>query len=1279
VPTPNHNTQRVSCPHCGWEYPDPTSSRARTAWKSHLQSHRSDPSFSLSSLPPSFFTATGLHPCLTCNDPQAVYVSKSNLDSHDKRIHSHSRTKLNSDILHDLFPGSDWSHTLPWLATLDITPPPFRHNWFPRLSPTDKSLTYNTLHSLCDAVLKTSVPIADSHSDSPSSETSSEALWKLLFLFQALIFCPFKETSSFTYTRCLSHRLRLFHKGDIQTLYSHAFDPTRKTSPSRQAQSELANMLDDDDTIPISESDVTVSPRNASQAQRLANMDEYHRAVQTLSQNQPVATLDDPTITHIKRTLFPSPYPQHTPTNDGPRYNTRSATRRQQHSALTIETEPLLKALRSAKKGTAAGPFADYIDVLRNFALFERKNDSRSATRPHLQIFSELLQLILDGSIPPSIAPSFRCTYFLALHKSPTDPLKLRPIGIGTSFRRILCAVSLAHLSTDFAAHLLPGGQLGIGVHGGIDTIVHLCRAMLESYISRPLSANLPPSHVMLLLDLTNMFNSVSRESARATLAKHDVFQSLLPLFDLLYDDANTCWHLNPDSDWSRFFQHEGFAQGCPLSPVFAALVLNIILPQLNHELAACTSQRDMPRTDTLSLLDDTSVFLPHQDILFFLDRLSTLGRPHGIIINYQKTHLLTSTTGTSPLPLLPSADATALTEALDFLSSHGNTSPEITTGIRLLGCPLGSSDFTTDYLSSAISKFSTSIHRLHLGISDLQTRAVLFRYCVRATVDHLLDSDFYDHASLSRPTSPVDWSSDFTHSIDTLTQTFIRHLASPSGPSPPPSFPPLPTHSNALLYLPASLGGIGFRSPYVSTTSAYVVPVARSIRLASHGITTNSATTTHLPTSHRHLLRNWQSSDLRLFRLFRTYGKSILRHRFPTDPTAHVLTTFTDSSLNLRGFRRDFHRLHYKHSASTLPSLPHLTANATSLTSPWMSLPLHSMSRQHEDHRLDNRTYRFALLRRLRLPLLPPTLVGTNCTCGKPLDAHGDHIFACPHASKTKLSNGLRDTNANLLRTLAPLAEFTDSPDSVTIETPHLAPNDLRKRPADVGMHLSPSYLPKPTPAASTFLAIDVTVPAPPAHNLDASPTAETALSQHHKYELKKFTVSGRHGNITTLRDLAQQNILLLPFSIDHLGGLGPLPYRFYFGSDPLKAPDPTKSPPTEHYGKLLYSRAYGPTIPTDLLRRADENWTRLHPNTRFGPSYHTSLPSHWALQSLGLNLTVLLTDHLTRRLRQLESLQRTKRLSSSAKKNIYVPKGRPFYTRPYTSRLRTLRTAHG
>jgi hypothetical protein len=211
----------------------------------------------------------------------------------------------------------------------------------------------------------------------------------------------------------------------------------------------------------------------------------------------------------------------------------------------------------------------------------------------------------------------------------------------------------------------------------------------------------------MLLLDLTNMFNAVSRESARSALANHDTFRSLLPLFDLLHDTANACWYRTPDSDWSVFSQHEGFAQGCPLSPVFAALVLNLVLPQLNRELDARTSARGLPRTDSLSYLDDTGIFLRFADISFFLECLSTLGRPHGIFISYDKTHLLTSTTGASPMPLLAPSDATALTEALDFLASHDNKERELTSGVRLLGCPLGGLAFTTSFLVKAISSFT--------------------------------------------------------------------------------------------------------------------------------------------------------------------------------------------------------------------------------------------------------------------------------------------------------------------------------------------------------------------------------------------------------------------------------------------------------------------------------------------------------------------------------------------------------------------------------------------
>jgi hypothetical protein len=61
---------------------------------------------------------------------------------------------------------------------------------------------------------------------------------------------------------------------------------------------------------------------------------------------------------------------------------------------------------------------------------------------------------------------------------------------------------------------------------------------------------------------------------------------------------------------------------------------------------------------------------------------------------------------------------------------------------------------------------------------------------------------------------------------------------------------------------------------------------------------------------------------------------------------------------------------------------------------------------------------------------------------------------------------------------------------------------------------------------------------------------------------------------------------------------------------------------------------------------------------------------------QFLGLNLTVLLTTHLSSRLRSLESHHR--RLSPSARRKLYAPIGCPYSTKCFTSRLRTLRTDH-
>jgi hypothetical protein len=65
----------------------------------------------------------------------------------------------------------------------------------------------------------------------------------------------------------------------------------------------------------------------------------------------------------------------------------------------------------------------------------------------------------------------------------------------------------------ELAAYLSPEGQLGVGIQGGLDTIVHLSHINLEKHISTLVSQGKAPTRALLLLDIVNMFNSCSREA----------------------------------------------------------------------------------------------------------------------------------------------------------------------------------------------------------------------------------------------------------------------------------------------------------------------------------------------------------------------------------------------------------------------------------------------------------------------------------------------------------------------------------------------------------------------------------------------------------------------------------------------------------------------------------------------------------------------------------------------------------------------------------------------
>ena len=113
----------------------------------------------------------------------------------------------------------------------------------------------------------------------------------------------------------------------------------------------------------------------------------------------------------------------------------------------------------------------------------------------------------------------------------------------------------------------------------------------------------------------------------------------------------------------------------------------------------------------------------------------------------------------------------------------------------------------------------------------------------------------------------------------------------------------------------------------------------------------------------------------------------------------------------------------------------------------------------------------------------------------------------------------------------------------------------------------------------------------------------------------------------------ITDSRAVLIPFTIDHLGGLGPLALSFLFDKDasPLPFPPPLQ-PDTLAFNNQASSTAYlnALTSPVALASKASSAWKQLHPTSRFGTTHHTHTPSQWALQALSLNISLALANSL-------------------------------------------------
>ena len=92
--------------------------------------------------------------------------------------------------------------------------------------------------------------------------------------------------------------------------------------------------------------------------------------------------------------------------------------------------------------------------------------------RQLLSALTRLTNLALSGKIPEFARPAFFGANLCALKKKDGG---VRPIAIGSIYRRLAARIAAKHAATKLAPRFRPV-QLGVGVAGGAESAVHAVR-----------------------------------------------------------------------------------------------------------------------------------------------------------------------------------------------------------------------------------------------------------------------------------------------------------------------------------------------------------------------------------------------------------------------------------------------------------------------------------------------------------------------------------------------------------------------------------------------------------------------------------------------------------------------------------------------------------------------------------------------------------------------------------------------------------------------------------
>ncbi len=361
-----------------------------------------------------------------------------------------------------------------------------------------------------------------------------------------------------------------------------------------------------------------------------------------------------------------------------------------------LEQKKLLRNLRGARKGAAAGPSGVTADHLK--VLLEDEATSN--------LFCEMCQELAEADVPREAIAAKCLGRLTALQKSNGG---VRGIVAGDIVRRLVSRTIAQQIGPEVEEATSPH-QYALSTRAGTECVAHALQALTAQ----------DERMTVLSIDGVGAFDSISRAAMLSALSQLPGASATLPFVKMWYGQpSNYLWE-DDEGQAHRIPQGEGGEQGDALMPLLYALG--------QHGALEAIKSRLLPGERLFAFLDDLYVAaMPERIVEIYGILEQELWRHARIRINGGKTQVW-NRGGARP----------AGVESLGRRAWRGEgTGPLERQGVTILGTPLGTPEFVRSSLRKVCEEQRLLLQRIP-GIQDTQAAWLELLYCAASRANYV-------------------------------------------------------------------------------------------------------------------------------------------------------------------------------------------------------------------------------------------------------------------------------------------------------------------------------------------------------------------------------------------------------------------------------------------------------------------------------------------------------------------------------------------------------------